>query len=585
MPFDGAALHTIAHELHAALRGGRVDKVHQISKEQLRITIRTRGGAKRLLMSAAADSARIHLTTTPAVNPASPPMFCMLLRKHLSGGIIHEIRQVDMERIVELHIDARDELGREARYVLRHEIMGKHSNIILCQNEVIIDAIKRVDEDRSRVRQIMPAYPYEAPPKQDKLDPMMMDDHAFRHLLLQQGNEPCAKALSHNLMGLSIQSARYLGGHAADMDSKPVILSGSDLDALIHQLDQFYTQLRSHTLNGYLLRHPDTRQVMDFMLMHIAPAADADIQPYDSASELVDDYYSQKELAAQLKQQTANLMQSLKIIVKRTRRKLQKQEDTLRDSTHADMYKLYGELLTAYQAQVPKGAAQVELLNYYSEHGEMVTIPLDPEKSANVNAQKYYKKYQKLHRAQQMAQTQVIETQAELNYLESMEHAILQCGDLGAAREIQDEFIAQGYVKKHVKKDRRKFESSKPRHYRSADGHDIYIGRNNKQNDELTMRFARGEDMWLHTQKIPGSHVIIKARDGQVSKQALNDGILLAAYYSKAQSSSNVPVDYTLRKNIKKPNGAKPGYVIYSTHATATVTPALSRIRQLDEVE
>jgi len=584
MAFDGAALNIVANELNEQLSGGRIDKIHQISKEQLRINIRTKAGARRLLLSASASNARIHITEQPANNPQRPPMFCMMLRKRIGGGLIKEIKQYKLERIVEILIDARDELGNDASYILRHEIMGKHSNIILCQDNIIVDAIKRIDEDKSRVRQILPRLQYDYPPEQEKLDPFMMDKNAFHQIILENESKPLAKIFNQNILGLSLTSAKYLGLNKVDMDLCPINLTGDHISIAAQNIFDFYKSIINKDVNYYLIKDVETGAIKDYVIMQSEPINSAYIIECESASKLIDRYYVEIELTSQLKQLTNTLSQTLKIALKRTKKKLLKQQLILEDSTNSDKYRLYGELLTAYQAQVPKGAKDVELINYYSDNTESVKIPLNPEKSANVNAQIYYKKYQKLTRAAKLASEQVKQTKEELDYLESMEIAVENCGDISAAKEIIDEFISQGYIKKTTKKDTRKYTASKPRHFVSKDGHNIYVGRNNSQNDNITMKLAKSDDIFMHTQKIPGSHVIIRANDGIVSKQALNEGALLAAYFSKAQSSSNVPVDYTKRKNIKKPNGSKPGFVIYTTHSTIYVTPSKAKIEDINEI-
>ncbi|MBN2879504.1 MAG: NFACT family protein [Clostridia bacterium] len=584
MAFDGAALHAVALELNEQLSGGRIDKIHQISKEQLRINIRTKAGAKRLLLSASANDARIHITNQPADNPQKPPMFCMMLRKYIGSGKIAEVRQHSVERIAEIVIDSRDELGNDIQYVLIHEIMGRHSNIILCRDGMIMDSIKRIDEDKSRVRQVLPKIKYEYPPEQDKLDPFMMDKDAFHELIIKNENLSPAVSLNRNIMGLSIASAKYLGFDEIDMDKPTNQLSGSEIATAAQNIYEYYNCLKENKIGYYLMADAATGLIDDFAILHKPPVNGSKITECTNASEMLDRYYAEIELSTQLKQLTNSLKQTLKIILKRTKKKLSKQEAILEDSSHADQYRLYGELLTAFQSSVPKGANEVELSNYYSESAERVKIPLNPEKSANVNAQIYYKKYQKLSRAAKLALEQVHQTKEELDYLEGMETAIENCGDISAAKEIIDEFISQGYIKKTAKKDTRKYTSSKPRHYVSEDGYHIYVGRNNSQNDHMTMKEAGADDVFMHTQKIPGSHVIVKSIDGKVSRQALSEGAILAAYYSKAKASSNVPVDYTLRKNIKKPNGAKPGYVIYSTHSTINVTPSEERMNNIKQI-
>ncbi len=583
MAFDGAALHCIVRELQEKLTGSRIEKIYQPEKDELHFILRNYGTKYRLVISASSNHPRLHLSDYTKENPSQAPMLCMLLRKKLIGGRLADIAQYDLERIVRLRIDARDELGREATYTIHHEIMGRHSNIILTDAEGrIIDSVKRIDEDKSRIRQILPGLRYEYPPSQGKLNPLMMNKNAFHELLLRESNPSTAKLLSTNLMGLSPVTARYIGHDIKDMDVRATDMSGDDIVKLSEHLETFYQGIDKPDIGCYMINDPVNGELLDFAMLPFAPMASEWLTSYDSPNALVDAYYHEKDTITRLTQRTSALTQSVKTHIKRAKRKLKKQLDTLDNSKESDTYRLYGELLTSYQSQVPKGANEVDLINYYSENGDTITIPLDPEKSANVNAQKYYKKYQKAQTAMKLADKQSQETMQEIDYLESTLQSIESCGELSAADEIKDELIKEGYIKKvKAKKTSGKTPESKPYHFVSKDGYDIYVGRNNRQNDLLTMKMARGDDLWLHTQSIPGSHVIIKAVDGKISEEALHDGAVLAAWFSKGRSSSNVPVDYTLRRNIRKPNGAKPGYVIFSSHSTINVTASPARFKQI----
>jgi len=449
---------------------------------------------------------------------------------------------------------------------------------------IIVDSIKRIDEDMSRVRQVLPQLRYEYPPAQDKLSPLMMDVAAFHDMILSLGAAPLSRGLSENLLGLSRNTARHLGFGICDMESSAQSLSGARTEALAARLSDFYRGLGKE--NGcYLLSDEDTAE--DFFIGSFAPASRGRYKEFGSPNELLDDFYFSRDREARLKENTNALSQSVKSNMERLSKKIVKIQDTLDDVADMEKYRLYGELLTAYQGSVQRGAASARVINYYDESGAAIDIPLDPEKNANINAQNYYKKYQKLKRAKDYASAQLEEARAELTYLEGIQQQLQSLDDEAAAQEIRQELVSGGYIRDSKRRNQKAVAESRPRHYQSDDGYDIYIGRNNKQNEALTMRSAKAEDMWLHTKDIPGSHVIIRADSNKkISQNAINTAAMLAAWYSKARGSSNVPVDFTLKKNIRKPAGAKPGYVIFLTNNTIHVTCSsadIAKIKRMDD--
>ncbi len=570
MALDAASLYAVVEELNQNLTGGRIVKIFQGEKYQITLLIRADKINYRLLLSASSSYPRIHISKKASLNPESPPMFCMLLRKRLTAGRIISIQQIDMERIVKITISARDELARETLYYLYCEIMGRHSNIILVDdNNIIIESIKRVNKDKSRVRQVLPSIKYTFPPPIDKRNPKKLSLDDYKKILLDNIEKTAVFALQNNILGLSKKTVIYLIQEITDINSPLSHLSKDEINKLAEHVYEFYDALFDNKINYYAL-FDDAGNISDFALLCNKPSIEH--KKYDSINSLIDDFYRLRALRDNISARTSTLRQSVKTQLKRAERKLKIQQSILLDEKSLSKYRLYGELLTAYSHKVSKGADEVKIQNFYSETKDLITIPLDVKISVSSNAAKYFKKYKKLKTAVELAHNQSKKTAAEVNYLENIVHLIDSCDSEDLAIEIQNELMDGGYIKKSRKKVSRKLPPSKPHHFLSSDNHDIYVGRNNKQNDELTMRFARSDDIWLHTKNIPGSHVIIRTKNNTVSQKAIADGAFLAVWFSKARNSSSVPVDYTKRKNIRKPNGSKPGYVIYLTNSTINIT-------------
>ncbi len=583
MPLDAFTLRALSRELHQRLAGGRIDKVLQPEKDEVHLVIRSQGVNYRLLLSSSAASPRVHLTEDVKPNPLSAPMFCMLLRKKLLGGQILSVAQLGMERILCISIRAANELGVDTQLTLHCEIMGRHSNIILTdENQRILECIKHVGEDRSRVREVLPGLVYQLPPPVDRMDPLAMDEEDFARLLSAGDPRPAAQYLAGHLAGLSLPTARLLAaGALSDPDAPLLRLEEAEKACLARYLAAQYRRLTEGVCQPLLICDPGQDAPLDFTAAPNTLYPPDWAHPMSSLSAAMDAFYRERDRAERMRERTHRMQQVVTTVLERDYRKLDKQLRTLDGAERLQEYRLYGELLTAYQQLAKKGQHSVEVPNYYEEDQKPVSIPLDPTKGPLENANAYYKKYRKAKTALDLVKAQMAENQEEIAYLESVSLQLRQCASESEVQEIHQELVQQGYLKAGRQKGEKRLPPSRPLHYISEDGYDIYVGRNNQQNDQLTLRFARGDDMWLHTQKIPGSHVIVKAREGSVSSTALAQAILLAAWYSKAQGSSSIPVDYTRKKYVKKPSGAKPGFVIYTTQQTAYVTPEASQIHSM----
>lgn len=579
MPFDGIALRAVAAELREKLTGGRVEKVSQPERDELHLIIRNQYQNYRLLLSATANFPRAHLSRINKPNPDKAPMFCMLLRKHLIGGKVLSVSQPGMERVLDITFGVLDELGRPGELTLHAEIMGRHSNLVLTdERNVILDSIKRVTEEKSRVREVLPGLAYVSPPSQGKRDLLVMEREELATILAVE--KPMFQALCDGLAGLAQPTAREM---LRLCGCDPAVAFG-ELSEQARQaaLDGLWQQVQRVRANDF---HPVVLlmggEASDFL--PFADSAGAGV-PNDSMSEAVEAFYAARDSRERLRQNSANMVAVLTTALNRARKKLEKQAEGFTQSEGLETYRLKGELLMASLHLSARGAAAVEVPNYYDENGGTLTVELDPALSAADNAQRYYKRYNKAKSALDNLKVQMEATREEIAYLESQLTNIELSAAEAELDEIRAELVREGFLRDAAARSRKKSAPGQPHHYVSGDGHDIYVGRNNTQNDALTMKFARNDDIWLHTKEIPGSHVIIRAVGGAVSDAALNDGALLAAWYSKARASSGVPVDYTQRRNVKKPNGSRPGFVIYLTNRTIVVTPDEERVKALKQI-
>ncbi len=575
MALDGLFLHCIKRELQDALQDVRIDKIHQPSREELVIALRSRQGHYKLFLSARANSPRIHFTEESLENPASPPMFCMLLRKRLTGGRLAAIRQDGLERALYLDFDCISELGDPIRLTLAIEIMGRHSNIILVGPDGnVLDAAKRVDWEMSSVRPILPGLPYAPPPlSEGRIDLSKNTPQELLSAIEAGGDHPLSKAILQVSQGLSPLLCREMAHHAAgDMDTPVSALGPIQKGRLMDWAGRIKRIIDTgEGATPYLLTRDGVP--MEFSCLPIAQYGLAVLgQEETGFSPLLDRFYREKDAAERMKQRSHDLLKLLVNTSDRIARKLQNQRQELARSEKREEARLYGDLLIAQAYAIEKGATKAELVNYYDPDCKTVTVPLDPALSAPANAQKYYKQYRKAQTAEQVLTDQIAAGEEELVYIDSVFDALSRAESFRELAELRDELAAGGYLKRTGTKQKPP-PPLKPLEFLSDDGFPILVGRNNRQNDLLTTKIAKGSDIWLHTKNIPGSHVIVVCEGQTPPDRTLEQAAILAATHSKAAGSKQVPVEYTPARYVKKPSGAKPGMVIYTTNQTAYVDP------------
>lgn len=590
MSFDGIVTNSVVYELNEKILGGKVDKIYQQEADEILLSIRNNGINYKLLLSASSNNPRIYLTEHSKENPSSPPMFCMLLRKHLAGGKILNIEQYEMDRIVFIDISSRDELGEFSEKRLIIEIMGKHSNIILIDKDSskIIDSVKRVPEHISRVRQIYPGLIYDNPPIGDKINPLKSNKEDFYNLInKKEKNLQIFKFFYFNFLGISPMIGREICSMSnIDIDRSLNSLSDEDKDKLYNNFNVIMVKVKDKEFTPlYIKDHEKSKGIKAFHAINIEQFGQNNINYKDSISHILDTYYRNKDIQDRINQKTHAIRKNIKNKLDRAKSKLQKQSMELRESKDRDKYKIYGDILSANLHQIPKGLHEIELEDFYSEVLETIKIPLDSKISPAINAQRYYKKYQKLKNASNLLIKQIRESKQEIEYLENVLYNIDTSSEIYEIDEIKDELIQEGYIKRNSKKKTQKKKLSNPRHFVSSDGFHIFVGRNNRQNDVLTMKTAHKDDLWFHVQKKPGSHVIIKTEGKEVPDSTLEEAAVLAAYFSKAQNSNNVLVDYTEKKHVKKTKGAKLGMVIYENFNSLNVNPSDELVEKLEKVD
>lgn len=600
MPFDGVVTKCIVNELTETLLGGRVEKIFQPERDEILMNIRSLGQNLKLVISASANYPRIHLTQVSKENPSVPPVFCMLLRKHLASGKITGIDFHDYERIVTIRIESTNEMGDLSEKKLIVEIMGRHSNIILTNSEnKIIDSIKHVDFEISSVREVMPAREYVFPPAQNKLSlENIKIDELIKPLLLNpiDSSSPEAdnikmslsKYLLNNIKGFSPLLCNEIC-YRSGLDEKTQIcdLCETEIAKLKKEIISLFEEIKNSDFSPCIIYNSlEENLPVDFHSIKMQQFVTAKYMP--SISDTLDTFYSKKDWAERLKHKKADLSKVLNNSLDRCNKKLSLQQDKLREVSTRESLKLFGELITANIYCIPLGVKKVMLSNYYSENNEMIEIPLDEYLSPQQNAQRFYKQYAKAKTAYSFTSQQVEANLKELEYLESVQHLLENCVSMQEIDEVRQELAEQGYINAKIAKGSKGKGSTKkqknlsaPLHFKSSDGLDIFVGKNNKQNDELTLKIASSNDTWLHTRNIPGSHVIIRKMQASIPDTTLLEAATLAAFYSKAKFSSNVGVDYTTVKNVKKPSGAKPGMVIYNDFKTIIVTPNETFIKTL----
>ena len=584
MALDGAYLYTVAEELRQTVVGSRVEKISEPSREEIVIVLRTYGGSRKILLSANANSPRVHLTGLALENPKTPPMFCMLLRKHINSGRLVAVRQNGLDRVLTLDFEAVNELGDLVTVSLVTEIMGRHSNIILVGPDgKIVDAIKRVSGEVSSVRLVLPGVQYQAPPAQDKLNLLSDSMRDIMTRFLQSGGTDVAKSLMSTLEGVSPLLTREIAFRALKgQEIEKPALSDFYKKRIEAELAEVKRRLEEHDyeLNVAV---DDTKKIRDFTFVEIEEYGPSVAKTrYESPSELLDGFYADRDQQSRMKQRSHDLLKLLLNATERITKKLALQREELKACADRDKWKIYGDLINSNLYQINKGDRSVTLLNYYEEGSPELTIPLDPRLGPAQNAQKYYAEYRKAATAENMLHDLMAKSEQELVYLDSVFDAVSRTQGESEMLEIREELAEQGYIRPSRQKQNRMLKAQPPLRYRSSDGFSILCGRNNKQNDRLTLKTAKNYDMWLHTQGIAGSHVIVEADGKQITNRAIEEAAIIAAYNSKGRASSQVAVDYTLVRNVKKPNGAKPGMVIFTDYQTAYVTPDEELVKRLE---
>lgn len=582
MALDGITIRALALELSETLVGGKIDKINQPEKDEVLFTIRNNGSNHRLLISANSANPRIYLAENyKKENPLKAPMFLMLLRKHLGGGRVLSIGQKDFDRNILIDIEAYDELRRLRTRTLSVEIMGKHSNIVLIDKETnqIIDAIKRVPLSISSVRMILPNTDFTFPPGQGKHNPLESISTKDFVSALKTKSQPVFKGIYSNFQGISPVSAKQICYMANLNDSFGTYdLTPLQMEILKENFDKLFKAISLGNFAPCIVYDPNYNP-LDFSAIMLTLYDDTHtVVGFDSISKATEEYFYKKDLHERIMQKTQGLRKSLQIKLDRVKTKMQKQIDEINQAQNLDEYAKAGQLLTANIYQMDKGMKEIEVYDYLTEGSPLVSILLNPDWTPSENIQDYYKKYNKAKARIRELTDQLEQTKNENDYLENVFVSINNIDSLEAIEDIKDEMAREGYYSPVNIKKKTEKTPSKPLEFTASDGTLILVGKNNTQNDRLTFKIASPNDIWLHTKDIPGSHVIIKATLETVSQDALQEAAMLAAYYSKSQASSQVPVSYTPRKNVKKPKGAKPGMVIYTDYKTIYVTPKVEEL-------
>lgn len=571
MAFDGLVISSLAHEFREALSGGRINKIYQPEGDELILTIKNNRENYRLLISASASLPLIYLTDESRTNPLTAPNFCMLLRKHLSGGKILNIVQPDMERILRFEIEHLDDMGDTCIKYLIVELMGKHSNIIFTQPDgTIIDSIKHISQNISSVREVLPGRMYFIPKTVEKKNPLTVSKEEFFSFVLTRP-EKTGKALYTSLTGLSPIAAEEICFRSGiDSDRSTDTLKPAQKEQLFEGFKAFMEDIKNCRFTPNIVYRND--EPIEFSCVPLTCYETLKVQEFSSMSKLLESYYAMKNTLTRIRQKSSDLRRIVSTALDRSRKKYQLQLKQMADTQKKDKYKVYGELINTYGYELEPMAKSLTCLNYYTN--EEITIPLDPDLSARENSIRYFERYNKLKRTGEALEKLLIETKDEIDHLESIATALniaLYEEDLA---QIKEELVEYGYIRRHTfAKGAKRQQKSRPFHYISSDGYDIYVGKNNFQNEELTFKLAAGNDWWFHAKGIPGSHVIVKSNSEELPDQTFEEAARLAAYYSSGRNVDKVEIDYIQKKHIKKVSGAKPGFVIYHTNYSMVALP------------
>ncbi len=594
MPLDGISMHALKDELQKTLVNGRISQIYQTSRYELIINIRNAWENFTLLSSIHPRSSRIHLVSNLPESSIESSPFSMLLCKHLERGKILNIEVPDFERIIKFHIESYDNFGRISEKILIFEIMGRRSNIILINGDdgIILDGMIHITSGVNRYRQILPGLRYLPPPPLNKKDPLTITEEEFKNLMaLGLNTSKAASFLLDNIQGISpLLSREILFRSDFKVDSTFEDLEEHSPDHWLERLWNGFSTItytiKKGTNNPTMILDEEGREGVEFSVFHIKQFSQRPKKHFETISELLEAFYTEKVIREKFEEETINLNRIVESNLTRCTRRLSAQKLEAKEARNFDEYRIKGELITANLYRLKRGESQVKAINYYSPIQEEVTIKIDPALSPTENAQRFFKKYTRAKRGLAIIEDRTRSTMEEIDYLESVKLGIEEAETLDHLKEIHDELVEAGYiqVKKKKKDQNHKEYTQQPMAFRSSDDTDILVGKNNRQNDLLTMKMASPEDYWFHVKEIPGSHVILRTRAGvEPSHDAIYEAAMLAAYFSKARNSTNIPVDYTRRKNVRKPSGSKPGMVIYDKYNTIFVTPDPEMLKKVSK--
>ena len=577
MAFDGITISCLKKELNDTLLNGRIYKIAQPETDELLLTIKTGSGQYRLVLSASASLPLVYLTSKNKPSPMTAPNFCMLLRKHIQNGRIVDISQPTLERILEFTIEHLDEMGDLCQKKLIVELMGKHSNIIFCnQDGKIIDSIKHISSAVSSLREVLPGRDYFIPETSHKSNPLTTTKEEFWSLVYGQNSE-CFKSLYMNYVGLSPFMANELCFRAGgNCDLSVAALTETDKEELYRVFSAMMEDIKNGTYAPRILYENGIPK--EYAVFQIGSYSMENTKEFASVSALLEQYYEEKNIVTRIRQKSVDLRKIVQTALERNIKKYDLQLRQMQDTEKRDKYKVYGELLTAFGYGVEPGSKSITVNNYYT--GEDVDIPLDPMLSAIENAKKYYDKYNKLKRTYEALSTLTVQVKEEIDHLESISNSL----DIAVKEEdlvqIKEELIDTGYIRRKGSSKKQRF-TSKPFHYISSDGYHMYVGKNNFQNEELTFKFANGNDWWFHAKGVPGSHVIVKSEGDEMPDRTFEEAGKLAAHYSKSKGQEKVEIDYIQKKHVKKPSGGKPGFVVYYTNYSLMIDSDIHGIQEV----
>ncbi len=579
MALDGITLKALKYEFREKLIGARIDKIYQPDSELLTIRLRQPGQNIKLLISADPQAPRIHITDQNFDNPLRPPAFCMLLRKYLESARIKEINQPEFERILEITIQHKNTQGDLEDLILVVELMGRHSNIILLNEErTILDSIKRIPSNKSRHREILPAKNYIKPPEQGKSNPLTATLESFTETLANKLEQKNYQAIMNSYRGISPLIAKEIV-HRADLEANTPL---KDIDQIKELAKEFFNIIEAIKKNNF----KPTLVLEENGNLKAYAAIDLEQfklpkKEFNSINQLMNFYFVEKIIRRKSNRLIEKMTKVVEDNLEKANKKYRKLKGQLKGAHNADKYQLQGELITANIYRLNKGMKKVKLENYYNDNN-LMTITLDPQLAPAENAQRYFKKYEKAKRSIKYLQRELAKVKNELTYLEQLENNIVQSENLAELEEIYKELISEGYIRKQQKNNNKRDKKLPPLKFKSTDGYDILAGRNNRQNDKLSKKIANNQDTWLHVKDLPGSHTIIRNHTAsEIPENTLLEAAQIAAFYSKGRNSSNVPIDYTLIKNVKKARGAKPGMVYYENQNTLYVDPDEKLVKSL----